>query len=116
MTVDGGGCVIETGRLPGGENAARFDGHEHGANLSFFLPRNRPATGPGLHRHPYEETFIVQKGEARFTIGDETIEAGPGRIVVAPAGTPHRFVNTGRGPLRQINIHPVPRMETEWLE
>jgi mannose-6-phosphate isomerase-like protein (cupin superfamily) len=29
---------------------------------------------------------------------------------VVPAETPHRFVNTGDGPLRQISIHPVPRI------
>lgn len=108
--------MIDVDRLPGGENAAVFDGHEHGANVSFFITRNRPGTGPGLHRHPYEETFIVQDGEARFTIGEETIEARAGQIVIAPAGTPHRFVSTGSGVLRQINLHPVARMQTEWLE
>lgn len=108
--------MVEVDVLPGGENAVRFDGFEHGARVSFFITRNRPGTGPDLHRHPYEETFIVQEGEARFTVGGEIIEVVAGQIVIAPAGTPHRFVNTGRGPLRQINIHPVPRMETEWLE
>lgn len=108
--------MIEVDRLPGGENAVRFDGHEHGAGVSFFLTRNRPGTGPDLHRHPYEETFIVQDGEGRFTVGDETIEAGAGQIVVVPAGVAHKFVNIGDRPLRQVNIHPVARMETEWLE
>lgn len=108
--------VIEAEGLPGGENAVRFDGHAHGASVSFFITRNRPGTGPGLHRHPYEETFIIQEGEARFTVGEETIEAVAGEIVVVPAGTAHRFVNTGTIPLRQVNIHPVPRMQTEWLE
>ena len=116
MKVNSGGYVIEVGRLPGGENAVRFDGHEHGAGVSFFLTRNGPGTGPDLHRHPYEETFIVQDGVARFTVGDETIEVGAGQIVVAPAGVAHKFVNIGGRPLRQVNIHPVARMETEWLE
>ena len=108
--------VIHVDRLPGGENASRFDGHEHGAGVSFFISRNRPGSGPELHRHPYEETFIVQDGEVRFTVGESTIEATAGQIVVVPAGTPHKFVNAGTTPIRQISIHPVPRMETEWLE
>jgi mannose-6-phosphate isomerase-like protein (cupin superfamily) len=108
--------VIEVERLPGSENASRFDGHEHGASVSFFISRNPPGTGPGLHRHPYEETFIVEDGKVRFTVGEETIEATAGQIVVVPAGTPHKFVNCGAGRLRQISIHPVARMETEWLE
>lgn len=116
MTANRGGYVIEVDRLPGGENAVRFDGHQHGAGVSFFLTHNGPGTGPDLHRHPYEETFIVQDGEARFTVGDETIEAGAGQIVIAPAGVAHKFVNIGSRPLRQVNIHPVARMETEWLE
>lgn len=116
MSGDRGGYVIGVDQLPGGVNAARFDGHVHGASVSFFITRSRPGTGPRLHRHPYEETFIVQEGRVRFTVGVEEIECGPGEIVVAPAGTAHKFVNVGDKVLRQVNIHPVPRMQTEWLE
>lgn len=116
MNRDVSDHAIDVDRLPGGENAVRFDGHAHGAGVSFFITRNKPGTGPDLHRHPYEETFIVQGGEARFTVGGSTFDATAGQIVIAPANTPHKFVNTGTTPLRQINIHPVPRMETEWLE
>jgi quercetin dioxygenase-like cupin family protein len=116
VTMKRGEYVIEVEALPGGENAVRFDGHEHGAGVSFFITRNQPGTGPGLHRHPYEETFIIQEGEACFTVGEDVIEAVAGEIVIAPAGIPHKFVNIGSNPLRQINIHPVARMETEWLE
>lgn len=116
MNGEGSDHVIEVERLPSGENAVRFDGYEHGARVSFFITRNPPGTGPGLHRHPYEETFIVQDGKARFTVGESEIEATSGEIVVVPAGTPHKFVNIGPTPLRQVDIHPVVRMETEWLE
>ena len=107
---------VSVAELPGSKTASRFEGRDHGATVSFFLTRHPPGTGVNLHRHPYEETFIVQEGEARYTIGGETIEAKAGQILIAPAGVPHRFVNSGKGPLRQINIHPVARMETEWLE
>ena len=108
--------VIKADWLPGSRNTRRFDGQEHGAQVSFFLSHNRPGSGPELHQHPYEETFIVEYGNVSFTVGDETIDATAGDIVVVPAGTPHKFVNVGSEPLRQINIHPVERMETEWLE
>jgi mannose-6-phosphate isomerase-like protein (cupin superfamily) len=108
--------VIPVDRLPGSESASRFDGHQYGASVSFFISRNRPGTGPDLHRHPYEETFIVEDGRVRFTVGEQTIEATAGQIVIVPAGTPHKFVNAGTAPLRQISIHPVARMATEWLE
>jgi mannose-6-phosphate isomerase-like protein (cupin superfamily) len=107
--------VIRVEQLPRGENAATFDGHAHGAQVSFHLSRNRPGTGPRRHRHPCEETFIVEEGDVLFTVGDSTIEAGPGDIVVVPAGTPHKFLSRG-ATHRQISIHPVARMDTEWLE
>jgi mannose-6-phosphate isomerase-like protein (cupin superfamily) len=31
-------------------------------------------------------------------------------------GVPHKFVNSGAGPLRQIDIHANDRFVTEWLE
>ncbi|MDQ3911097.1 MAG: cupin domain-containing protein [Actinomycetota bacterium] len=116
MTSERSDYVIDIARLPGSENASRFDGHEHGVSVSFFISRNRPGTGPDLHRHPYEETFIVLDGKVRFTIGEETIEATAGQIVVVLAGMAHKFVSTGAGRLKQISIHPAARMETEWLE
>jgi quercetin dioxygenase-like cupin family protein len=115
VTRDGGGSVIKVDELPGGENASTFDGHEHGAQVSFFLSHNRPGTGPKLHRHPYEETFIVEDGDVLFTVGESTIEARAGDIVVVPAGAPHKFLSRG-ATHRQVSIHPVARMKTEWLE
>jgi len=114
MTSRRSDYVINIDRLPGSENASRFEGHKYGASVSFFISRNRAGTGPDLH--PYEETFIVLDGKVRFTLDEETLEATAGQIVVVPAGTPHKFVSTGAGRLRQISIHPAVRMETEWLE
>ena len=31
--------------------------------------------GPRLHVHPYDETFIIVEGRARFFVGDTTIDA-----------------------------------------
>jgi quercetin dioxygenase-like cupin family protein len=109
------GYVIKVDELPRGENSSIFHGHEHGADVSFFLSHNRPGTGPKLHRHPYDETFVVQEGAVLFTVGESTIEANAGDIVVAPAGAPHKFVSRA-ATHRQISIHPVAHMETEWLE
>jgi mannose-6-phosphate isomerase-like protein (cupin superfamily) len=66
-----------------------------------------------LHTHPYEEVFVTLEGEATFTVGDETIEVSAGQIVVAPAGVPHKFVNSGTGPLRQVDIHPSGRIRQD---
>ena len=59
---------------------------------------------------------MVQEGTATFTAGDEIIEARGGQVVVVPAGLAHKFVNSGTGRLRQIDIHASERFITEWLE
>jgi mannose-6-phosphate isomerase-like protein (cupin superfamily) len=102
--------------LPGGERARKFEGHHHGSTVSFFLSHHAPGEGPDLHRHPYEETFILLDGIATFTVAGESIEAEPGALLVVPAGAPHKFVNSGETRLKQVSIHPAPEMEQEWLE
>jgi len=100
-----------------GETARVFDGFQYDdTNVSFFLIDAPPGEGPSLHSHPYEEIFVIQEGQVTFTVGDATIEATGGQILLAPAGTPHKFVNSGKTVLRSINIHPTSRMITEWLE
>ena len=106
--------MIEISDLPG-KLVGRFEGREHGSSVSFFIVGTFEAgTGPGLHTHPYDETFIVEAGSATFTVGDETFELGAGKIVVVPAGTPHKFVS-GEG-FRLISIAPSDHMEQEDLD
>ena len=104
--------VIAKEELPYGKIAHRFEGYRYGdVDVSFFLVESPPGGGAVLHKHPYEEVFVTLEGEATFTVGDATIEAGAGQIVVAPAGVPHKFVNSGSGPLRQVDIHPSGRIQ-----
>jgi len=93
-----------------------FVGADHGGvPASFILDRSEPGGGPALHRHTYDEVWIVEEGHATFTAGDRTLEAGPGTVVVVRAKTPHRFTNTGTTPMRMVCIHTSARMQTEWL-
>jgi mannose-6-phosphate isomerase-like protein (cupin superfamily) len=48
------------------------------------------------------------EGCATVTVGDEQREAKAGDIAVIPANTPHRFVNSGKTVLRQIDVHASP--------
>ena len=95
-----------------------FEGYKHGAtSISLHLTDGiAPGEGPRLHRHPYEEVFVVHEGQATYTVSDTTVEVTAGQIVLVPAGMPHKFVNSGEGPLRQTSIHPSPHMIAEWLE
>lgn len=56
------------------------------------------------------------EGHSTFTVATDTVEARPGQIVIVRPGVPHKFVNSGEGRLRQIDIHPSGRFVTEWLE
>jgi mannose-6-phosphate isomerase-like protein (cupin superfamily) len=108
--------VIDLSDPARGDDPNEFQGHHLGANVSLIVVDAPPGGGPRLHRHPYEEVFVVQGGTATFTAGDEKIEAKGGQVVVVPAGIPHKFVNSGRGRLRQMDIHASDRFLTEWLE
>jgi mannose-6-phosphate isomerase-like protein (cupin superfamily) len=90
-------------------------GEQIGAGVSLICVDLAPGRGPALHRHPYAEVFVITDGEATFTLGDTERVVRAGEIVVAPAGVAHRFVNSGTGRLRQVDIHEHPRFETEWL-
>jgi mannose-6-phosphate isomerase-like protein (cupin superfamily) len=108
--------VIRQEDLPWSAIAHELVGEEHGGiGLCILFVDAQPGQGPGLHKHPYEEVFIVQEGRGTFVIADEEIEVGAGEIAIVPPDTPHRFVNSGDGPLRQIDIHVSPRFSTEWL-
>jgi mannose-6-phosphate isomerase-like protein (cupin superfamily) len=104
--------VVDKDELPYGTIAHRFEGHRYGdVDVSFFLVDSPPGGGAVLHTHPYEEIFVTLEGNATFTVGDDTIEVSAGQIVVAPAGVPHKFVNSGSGPLKQVDIHPSGRIQ-----
>jgi mannose-6-phosphate isomerase-like protein (cupin superfamily) len=113
---EGAAGVVDLDDPSRGDDPDVFQGHHLRAHVSFIAVDTPPGGGPKLHRHPYEEVFVVQEGTATFTAGDETIEAKGGQVVVVPAGVAHKFVNSGTGRLRQVNVHASERFVTEWLE
>ena len=109
--------VISNAELPNNGSVYTFEGYQYGdVDVSFFLSDTAPGKGPDLHKHPYDEVFVVQEGELTFTVGEDTIKATGGQIVIAPAGAPHKFVNSGTGRARHTDIHTSRRMITDWLE
>lgn len=105
---------------------ARFDGADHGAQASFFFVDNDPGQGPGLHWHPYSETWIVLDGVVRFRLGDalgededtaiEEMDAGAGTVFTVPPERHHGFVNPGPEVLRMVCIHAGERIVQYDLE
>ena len=99
--------TLKTGNLKGAD---------HGATISLILDESDPGHGPRLHRHPYDETWVVQEGNLTFQLGEERFQAGPGDIVIAPPEVPHKFTNDGPERSKLVCIHASPTMITEWLE
>jgi mannose-6-phosphate isomerase-like protein (cupin superfamily) len=112
-TKTAGYVVVERDQLPDSELQGYLFGAVHVCIIFIDL---EPGAGPRLHRHPYEEIFIVLEGQATYTVGSETAEAHAGQVLIVRPAVPHKFVNSGDGRLRQIDIHANDRFITEWLE
>lgn len=109
--------AIKRDDLPYSGHSHELEGYLHGnvpATLIFF--NGPPGSGAKLHRHPYLEIFVLQEGQATFTVGDAEIEASAGHILIGPAGVPHKFTNTGSGSLRVLGIQLNERYLAEQLE
>ena len=109
--------VIRSGEIPPSPGGTiTFEGEEYGSEVSFFLVNNVPGAGPVLHKHPYSETWIVRSGQAQITADGESVEVGPGDIIVVTPETHHKFKNIGTERLEIICIHASPRIIQEDLE
>lgn len=99
------------------QNPGRLRGLLEGKGLNTGITLLRYVTdvvgeGPTLHVHPYDEIFTITEGRARFTVGDKTIDAEAGDVVLGPANIPHGYQNLGPGRLDSLDIHLSP----EWIQ
>ena len=87
------------------EGVVRFEGGD--TPISVFVTEFEPGNGTTLHRHPYDEVFLVESGVARFVVGEESIDVEAGNFVTVAADTPHGYGPAGDEPLRVVGIHPA---------
>jgi len=100
---------LHVDQLPFAGMSHEFIGENHGAPFSAYIVTAKPGQGPPLHTHPYVEVAFTLEGTATITVGNKTHEVKPPGVVVIPANTPHRFVNSGDTILRQIDVHASPQ-------
>ena len=109
--------VLHRDDLPYDGNTYEFQGVQYPSTEVSFIWVDMPPGGRiRLHKHPYQEIFIIQEGVATFTVGSATLEAHAGQIIIVPADVPHKFMNLSDTQLKQIDIHVNKRFVTHWLE
>lgn len=102
--------------LPFRGSSFHFVGADQGdVGVSVFLFHGAPGSGPGPHRHPYDEVQFIQAGRGLWTVEGETFEAGAGDILVIKAGEVHGFNAIGDETLVQLDVHLSPRFIQENL-
>lgn len=109
--------VINRVDLPRDGSTFEFEGfHYPGTDVSFIWVDMPPGGMVRLHKHPYQEIFIVQEGVSTFLVGSSTLEAHAGQVILVSPDTPHKFMNAGNVQLRQVDIHVSKQFVTDWLE
>lgn len=87
LTVDGALARVE--RQTDGRSALLF---EHGTlRAKMYAPRGRDPQTP----HAQDEVYVVARGRGTFFDGVERRPFGPGDLLFAAAGDPHRFEDFG---------------------
>jgi quercetin dioxygenase-like cupin family protein len=107
---------IRQEKLPFVGSSFEFVGADHAdTSVSVFLYQGKPGSGPGPHRHPYDEIQFIREGRGIWTVNGKTFEGGAGDIFVIKAGEIHSFKVTGDLPLIQLDVHVSPRFIQENL-
>ncbi|WP_068115783.1 cupin domain-containing protein [Tropicimonas marinistellae] len=95
----------------------KLEGHAVQTDVSFLFNEVREAgKGPPLHKHPYDEVYIVRQGRAQVIVGNERTEVSEGDILVIPANTPHKVLTAGGGTTEIISVHVSNKFLAEMLE
>jgi len=109
--------LLHRDELPYDGNSYEFQGIQYqDTNVSFIWVDMPPGGTIRLHKHPYEEIFIIQEGLATFTVDSVTLEARAGQVIIVPANMPHKFMNLSDQRLKQIDIHVSKQFVTQWLD
>ena len=69
---------------------------ETGGSFAAIVAEFSPGQGPPAHfHHDNEEYFFVLEGEFEVSVGEHTVNAGPGSMVFVPRETVHAFKYVG---------------------
>ena len=68
-----------------------------------------PGQSQAVHTHAAADKFyVVVSGKANFVVGERTVSAGPGDLILAPAGVPHGVERADTRTVVLVAIAPAP--------
>jgi len=68
-----------------------------------------PGQTQSVHTHGGADKFyVVLSGKANFVVGERTVAAGPGDLILAPAGVPHGVARAETRTVVLVTIAPAP--------
>jgi quercetin dioxygenase-like cupin family protein len=68
-----------------------------------------PGQSQAVHAHAGADKFyVVVSGKANFVVGERTVSAGPGDLILAPSGVPHGVERAETRTVVLVAIAPAP--------
>lgn len=69
-----------------------------------------------MHSHNCDEQVTLLEGEAEVELDGQRTPVGPRDTTFIPKGTPHRFINTGDGPLTILWVYDTDSVTRTFTE
>ena len=66
-----------------------------------------------VHDPPQDHVIVIRSGRMRWTVEDETLDAGPGDVIATPAGVAHGYEVLGNEPARVVCVDSPVRPRTD---
>ena len=75
-----------------------------GEDVLLVMNKIEPVMEPNPHSHPFEQIVYIVSGRARFHVGDEEMEAGPGSLIRIPPDVLHYAEPIGDEPVFNLDV------------
>lgn len=72
--------------------------------MAVYVNDHEPGDAAQLHTHEEDHVLVMRAGTMRWTVDGQVVEAGPGDVILAPAGTEHGFEVIGDEPVKLLCI------------
>ncbi len=109
---------VEGWEFPAGRRTRVFAGVAGLPTRNFVMGQSQIYPGGGIPRHAHEneEVYLILKGRAHMTVGDETFEVSEGTAVYLPPNVPHGLTNAGEEDVLLLFVYSPATLVSHWSE